>query len=682
MKVTKLLIIESPNKVHKLEEILGDEWKIIASYGHVRDLPEKEMGVEAPTYRPQYVARDRGARQIAAITDAAKRADEIYLATDPDREGESISWHIKDACGIKAYKRVKFNELTREHVMKRLTEAGTIDNQLVLAQETRRVLDRFVGYKVSPALSQMGGGKLSAGRVQSIALRIVVERELGIKFFKPTDHFTVKLNFDGWFAEWETKPFVTTDSPYVLDRDLAARVAAIDAVSVSSFDEGTAKRSPPPPFITATLQQAASVALKMKTAVAMETAQKLFEKGLITYHRTDKPELSAEAIREVFAYCDANDLPRADKPRQFKSREGAQEGHEATRPTDFEVTEAGDTPQERALYKLIWQRAVASQMAEAKYATRTVELSAGELDGKPLTFTAKGRTLLEPGWLSLTKGDQSKEEEADVANPIPKLAKGATLTPAGEVMPKKTRAPARLTDASLTGILEEKGIGRPSTYSAIMSTLLDREYVRQDNDMRLFALDLGVYVYQMLNGRFDFMDFDFTRDMESRLDDIAQGKAKYVETVAAFDSSLDAEVAKFNRDAKPRFPCPTCGRPMHRIEPDDKEPFWGCSGYPDDCKTTRPDANGKPGAATGPALTAYKCGCGKPLVHLKRAASGDSKGYDFFGCSDKGSCSRTYPSKGGKPDFAAAMKKGTAGGGVQVGGKKPAKKGLALFKKN
>ena len=675
--MTKLLIIESPNKIHKLEEILGPNWKIIASYGHVRDLPEKEIGVEAPDYRPQYVAKDRGAQQIAAITNAASTAEEIYLGTDPDREGESISWHIKTACGIKSYKRVKFNELTREHVLKRIKEAGSIDNQLVLAQETRRVLDRFVGYKVSPALSDMGGGKLSAGRVQSVALRLVVERELGIKYFKPTDHFTVKLNFDGWFAEWRTDHFVTKDAPYVLDSELASHVAAVKSATVKKYEEAKAKRSPPPPFITATLQQAASVALKMKTSVAMETAQKLFDKGLITYHRTDKPELSEEAIAAVFAYCDENDLPRAEKPRQFKARDSAQEGHEATRPTDFNVTDAGDTPQERALYKLIWQRAVASQMADAKYATRTVELSAGDVNGKPLVFEAKGRTLIEAGWLSLTKGDQTEKEEADVSNPIPKLTTGATLTPSGEVVPKKTRAPARLTDASLIKVLEEKGIGRPSTYSSIITTLLDREYVRQDDDMRLHALDLGVSVYQMLNTRFAFMDYEFTREMEERLDRIAEGKAKYVETVAEFDASLEKEIAGFMRSVKPRFPCPDCGRPLRRIESDGQGFFWGCAGYPNDCKTTRPDDNGKPGASAGPVLTAHKCKCGKPLVHLKRAASAGVKAYDFFGCSDRESCGNKYANKGGKPDYAAAMKNAP---GVTVG-KKPIRIGIANIKR-
>lgn len=679
MTVTKLLLIESPNKVHTLQEILGDEWKIIATYGHIRDLPDDEMGVSAPTYRPQYVLSERGARQVAAIKKAMATADEIYLGTDPDREGESISWHIKDACGITEYKRVRFNELTADFVRKVIAKPDKIDNQRVLAQETRRVEDRFLGYKVSPALSQIGGMKLSAGRVQSIANRIVAERELAIKFFKPTDHFGVKLDFGDWFAEWDTKPFVTEESPYVLDRELATRIAALASVTVAQFDEGRATRSPPAPFTTSTMQQAASVSLKMKTSDAMDTAQKLFEKGLITYHRTDSPNLSADAVAAIFAYCDAAGLPRAEKHRQFKARESAQEGHEATRPTEFEVLEAGDTPQERALYRLIWQRAVASQMAEAKYATRTAVLSGGEFDGKPVTFTAKGRTLLEPGWLSLTKGDQAEEQEAEVANPIPKLAKGSALAPTGEVVAKKTRAPARLTDASLIKILDERGIGRPSTFQSMVKTLLDRGYATQTSDMRLFATDLGIYVYQTLNGRFGFMDFDYTRDMEARLDEIAQGRAKYVDTVAAFESDIDTEVTRFLRDVKPRFPCPTCGRPMHRIEPDDKEPFWGCSGYPDDCKTTRPDANGKPGAAAGPALSAHKCRCGKPLIHLKRAASGDSKGYDFWGCSDRGTCSQTYPNKNGKPDYAATMKKP---GGVQVGGKKPAKKGLALLKKH
>lgn len=650
----KLMVIESPNKIAKLRAILDDEWELIASFGHIRDLPEKEMGVAAPDYRPTYVVSERAARQVELIKRAAQKAEEVYLATDPDREGEAIAWHIKAACDLTHCKRVRLHRFTHDYVMQQIRDAGQIDAGRVRAQEARRVIDRFVGYKVSPLLSRIGGAVLSAGRVQSVALRIVVERELAIKFFQPIDHYTVKAFGGDWHADWRTDAFITKETPHVLDGSLAKRVAAIDTGIVSKFEEAPARRSPPAPFITSTMQRAASVTLKMSVNKTMETAQKLFEKGLITYHRTDQPSLSAETLASLFAYCDANGIAHVDKPRTFKSGALAQEGHDATVPTDFAVKEAGDSPAECALYRLIWQRAVASQMPDAIFATRAVELSGGTIDGKPVTFVAKGRKLVSAGWLSLTKVDQVEEAKEEAPNPVPSFNVGDRVPLRGEVVPAKTRRPARFTDASLVELLEEKGIGRPSSFASMVTTLLERGYVRQETDMQLFALDLGIYVYQILNGKFTFMDFEYTRQMEERLDAIAQGAAKYVDTVSDFDGDLDSELASFARLTKPRFPCPTCGQPMAR-HTNDKGAFWGCSAYPQ-CTTVREDVNGKPSATAGPAHSAFKCGCGKPLVHRRKAAVGADKGYDFFTCSER--CGKTYPNKGGRPDFAAGLKRG------------------------
>lgn len=656
----KLMVIESPNKIAKLQTILGEGWQLVASFGHVRDLPEREMGVGAPDYVPQYVTTEKSARVIENIRRAASQADEVFLATDPDREGEAIAWHIQTACGLQGCKRVRFNSITHDHVMQQMRAADEIDIKGVRAQEARRVIDRFVGYRVSPALSRIAGAALSAGRVQSIALRLVAERELAIKFFKPIDHFTVRAEGPGgWHADWRLDAFVTKEVPHVLDRGLADRVASVSSVTVAKFEEAHARRSPPAPFITSTLQRGASVTLKMSVGKTMETAQKLFEKGLITYHRTDQPSFAAESLTSLFAYCDAHGIARVQQERKFKSGESAQEGHVATVPTDFAVTTAGDSPAEQSLYRLIWQRAVASQMPDAVFATRAAELVGGAIDGKPLVFVAKGRKLVSPGWLSLTKADQAEEKKDDDGeageNPVPALKVGERVAVACAVVPVKTRRPKRFTDAALVEILEEKGIGRPSSFASIITTLLERAYVRQEDDMQLFAMELGIYVYQLLNGKFAFMDFEYTRQMEARLDLIAHGASSYVETVRAFDGDLDVEIGNFAKVTKPRFPCPSCGQPLYRRVKDQGEAFWGCTGYPT-CTTVRADVGGKPAAGAGPAPSQFKCKCGKHLIHRKKAAVAGEKGYDFFGCEDR-ACGKAYPNKGGRPDYTADLRR-------------------------
>ncbi len=268
---------------------------------------------------------------------------------------------------------------------------------------------------------------------------------------------------------------------------------------------------------------------------------------------------------------------------------------------------------------------------------------------------AKGRKLVSPGWLSLTKVDQVEEAKDETPNPVPAFKVGQTVPVRCEVVPMKTRRPQRYTDAALVEILEEKGIGRPSSFASIVSTLLERGYVRQEDDMQLYVQDLGIYVFQTLNGKFTFMDFEYTRRMEAQLDQIAQGAATYIDTVATFDGGLGGELENFARATKPRFPCPSCGKPMCRHTKDDGHAFWGCTGYPE-CKTVREDVGGKPSATAGPAPSAFKCKCGQPLIHRKKAAAGDSKGYDFFGCSDR-ACNKAYPNKGGRPDFAADLKR-------------------------
>lgn len=658
----KLMIIESPGKIEKLSAILGDGWKIAASVGHVRDLPQKEMGVAAPDFKPSYELTERGEGVVAKLKNLVKQADSVYLATDPDREGEAISWHLQQCLKLSNPLRVTFNEITANAVKAALVAPRTIDVKRVAAQEARRVLDRLVGYMVSPELSRQTGERLSAGRVQSPAVRLVVERERAIKAFKVTNHFGAALFFADaktsgeWSAEWLTKPkFVTEDNPYFMDRAFAAAVAEVKAVVVKSFDESEAKRSPPPPFTTSTMQQAASVALGLDPKAAMDAAQKLYEQGHITYHRTDNPNVSDDSLGDIYAVAVKLGLDMADEPRKFKAPAGAQVGHPAVTPTHWEVEEAGETSDQRALYKLIRLRAIACQLADARYAVRTVRLEAAQpVDGKDVEFEARGRTLVYQGWLKLIAGDQTEEEDGndkEPSNPIPVCEPGERLDVArGKLLEKKTKPPSRFTQATLVKKLESEGIGRPATYAAIMDNIVTRAYVKTDKKY-LVPTATGELIVDSLVGKFEFLDLGFTREIEESLDRIALGEAGYKAVIAKVHDQLNRELSTLQVSATPKHPCPECGKPLRRI-PGKSGHFWGCSGHPD-CSVTLPDEGGKPGQKKPVEVSNFACvKCGKPLIHRVKKGKG---GYDFWGCSGfKEGCKASYEDKKGQPDFAKA----------------------------
>ncbi len=590
----KLMIIESPGKVEKLSAILGPDWKVAASVGHIRDLPEREMGVEAPDFKPQYVLTERGGEVVARLKSLAQRADEVYLATDPDREGESISWHLQQCLKLRNPLRVTFGEVTAQAVKAAIAQPRAIDVKRVAAQEARRVLDRLVGYTVSPQLCQQTGERLSAGRVQSPAVRLVVERERAIRAFKSTLHYGVALDFADaktgaqWTAEWLTAPdFVSEEAPYFMDRDFAAAVAEVRDVQVVEFKDTEKRRSPPGAFTTSTLQQAASVALDMDPGQTMQAAQALFDAGHITYHRTDNPNVSEESLGDIFAVATRLGLEMADEPRKFKAAEGAQAGHPACTPTHWEAEDAGATVEQRALYRLIRKRAIACQLADARYAVRTAKLEApGGVQGKSVQFSATGRTLIDAGWLRLTQSDQTQEdEEQEAANPVPDLAEGQDLVADdGRILAKKTKAPARYTKASLVAKLESEGIGRPATYAAIMDNIVSRNYVRADKKF-LVPTPTGELVVDSLVGTYTFVDLDYTRSVEAELDRIASGEAAYRSVIERVHQQLQSEVAT----VVPRFACPDCGKALvHRVKKAKKGgyDFWGCSGFHDGCKAS------------------------------------------------------------------------------------------------
>lgn len=595
----KLLILESPGKVKKVQEILGPGWKVAASVGHVRDLPVKEMGVAAPDFKPQYIPTDRGKDVLSRLAGMVKNAEEVFLATDPDREGEAIAWHLQDALKLKNAKRVTYTEITEAAIRAALSDPRSIDMALVAAQEGRRVLDRFYGYMVSGPLSNATGEKLSAGRVQSPAVRLVVDREKEIKAFSSTTHYGAELTFenvdnitDGWKAALLVKPWLPDSAAgqeYLLDKSLAEKAAALRALDVLDCKESESRTAPPAPFTTSTLQQAASSSLKFTPKQTMQLAQRLYEQGAITYMRTDSPNLSQEAVHAIRAYCETKGWPLVETPRKWKSKEGAQEAHEAIRPTHIEVEDAGETADEKALYRLIRLRSLACQLEDAVYAVRTLQLGA-EMDGKQVLFEAKGRTLLSQGWKVLADQENGPDEgaeegEKEPLNPVPAMKPGTKATAlTGTVTTKKTKPAARFTEASLIRELEKRGIGRPSTYAAIIDTISSRKYVTTEKRF-LVPTPLGEKIVSGLCGHFSFIEYDFTRTMEQSLDDIAEGKAEYRAVIASAHDQLSKEVLEFAK-ATGKV-CEKCGKPMvHRVKKPGKDGkggynFWGCTGWPE-----------------------------------------------------------------------------------------------------
>ncbi|MDO9205612.1 type I DNA topoisomerase [Methylotenera sp.] len=656
--MSKLIIIESPNKIKKLKAILGNDYVIAASFGHVRDLPEDDIGIAAPEFDLKYIISQGSKDTVIKLKVLAQQADEVFLATDPDREGESISWHLQECLKLKNPTRITFNEITDKAVKAAMRAPRRIDMQLVEAQEARRGLDRLTGYMVSPKLSQATGQKLSAGRVQSPAVRIVVERERQIAAFRQTLHYGVKLNFIGnkgnWFAQWLTKPdFTNDDAPYLMDKTIADAVCEVKTVTVNAYAETQSKRSPPAPFTTSTLQQAASVTLGYDPKIAMDLAQKLFAAGHISYHRTDNPNISSDAFPDICKVATDLNYEVVATPRTFPAPEGAQAGHPAICPTHWEIEEAGDNQNEIALYKLIRLRAIASQLNDAVYAVKTAILTADiKINGKPLRFGAKGRTLINQGWLRLTAGDQTSEDEVTEAdNPLPLLSEGTQLSvSSSELQNKKTQAPSRYTKASLVKKMESEGIGRPSTYASIIETIVDRRGYVALSGKYLLPTDIGNLLIDALVGHFEFVNLDFTNLLEKDLDLIATGKKTYKEVLSNTYSKLLRDIGNLNAAQSYEHHCPKCGAGLIR-RTGKYGFFWSCSAYPG-CEKIMIDKDGKP-AEKPPAAepSKYLCGrCKKPLI-FRQGTTKAGKPYKLWGCSGYPKCDQSYSDDHGKPQF-------------------------------
>ncbi|AMB86044.1 DNA topoisomerase I [Pseudomonas agarici] len=625
----KLLIIEAPGKLKKLQPMMkklrpGEDWQVIASGGHIRDLPATGQDDTMITtgvrknYTAVYEILDKSARSVRAIKAAAKQATEIYLATDPDREGESISWHLQQVLGLADYKRITFNEITMKRVQEALANPRKIDLNMVASQECRRILDRLVGYLVTQELRRLMGKPTSAGRVQSPAVYLVVLREREIRNFQVIEHFGVRLYFtdpqsgNTWYAEWQPVPdFATKDHPYVQDGNLVQLVAGTRNVGVEACEDRKAESHPPAPFISSSLQQAASNALKWDPDKTMQVAQRLYEQGVITYHRTDNPNVPDDAMEDIRTVANALRLKAVDERRTFKAAEGAQEGHPAITPTHWAEESAGEDAEERALYKLIRIRALASQLEAAIYDVRTAKLIAVGPGGKPLRFTATGKTLYYPGWLKLLQGDDTDdEEESGADNPVPALSPQQILSVQNsELQKKKTKPPARYTKASLIKEMERRGIGRPSTFASIMKNIASKGLI-EEKSRKLVPATLGEETIARLEGIFSFVELDFTRELERDLDRIAQGQDTYGAVVSRMHRRLEDELSKQRgmpsvpMASAPRvaqtgatFNCGKCGQPLARRQKkgDGGYDFWGCTAYKaSGCKVSYPTLNGKP----------------------------------------------------------------------------------------
>jgi DNA topoisomerase-1 len=656
-----LVIVESPAKARTIERYLGDDYRVLASYGHVRDLPENpgkgKFGVDVDHgFEPEYVINEDRRKQVNDIAKAAKGSDLVFLATDLDREGEAIAWHVAEAAQVPSEKtrRVTFSEITEPAIREAFANPRDIDRNLVDAQQTRRIVDRLVGYTLSPLLSRKVRGGLSAGRVQSVAVRLVVEREREIEAFTPREYWTIEAILataagDTFAAELVRIDGEALDLPD--DATTAFHVAALrDAHPiVQKIGVRTQKRSPAPPFTTSTLQQEASRKLSFSPKRTMSIAQRLYEGielpegqvGLITYMRTDSTSMAGVAMaeaREVITARYGEPFSMAGGRVHKTTAKGAQEAHESIRPTSFrrdpDSLEGTLKPEELRLYRLIWQRALASQMAPKELETTTVELA----DGPYELRASSTRTLFEGFSRVYTEGrdDEAADEDENVRR-LPALAEG-DRTDVREVTPTQhfTEPPPRFTEATLIKALEEHGIGRPSTYAATISTIIDRGYVRVE-ERRLRPEPVAGIVTDLLVEHFgDYVDLAFTARMEEELDEIARGERAWVPLLEAFYAPLRDRVAEKRRELRrsdfttePTDEVCSEGHPMV-IRLGRNGRFLACSMYPEH-KETRPLPGEEPPPQEGTGETCPKCGEGTLVGRRGRFGP-------FLGCSRYPDC--------------------------------------------
>jgi DNA topoisomerase-1 len=618
----KLVVVESPAKAKTIEKYLGSGHRVLASFGHVRDLPPKDGSVDPDDgFAMQWQVSPDRSKQLKAITDEAKKADTLILATDPDREGEAISWHVQEVLRQKKalpanVQRVTFNAITNSAVTEAMKKPRGLDEDLIDAYRARRALDYLVGFTLSPILWRKLPGAKSAGRVQSVALRLIVDREREIEIFKPQEYWQVGATFEKDGQSFSTR-LVQLDGKKIErltigsrgDADAAKGVVEAGRFTVSSVETKPFAKSPPPPFTTSTLQQEAARKLGFSASHTMRVAQSLYEDGLITYMRTDGVDMAPEAIsaarRAIATRYDAGFVP--DRPRQYQSKiKNAQEAHEAIRPTDFDRARAASGDHAR-LYELVYNRALASQMASARLERTTVELNDGS--GRAI-LRATGQVVLFPGYLALYEEGRDEKVEDEEGARMPALREGdAPVKTWVEATQHFTQPPPRYSEASLVKRLEELGIGRPSTYAATLQTLKDREYVRVDKG-RFVPEESGRLVTAFLERFFErYVSYDYTAELEEELDDVSGGRLdwqkllddfwrdfrpkagevmdqKPSEITQALDEFLAPWLYPPRADGNDPRVCPQCGNGRLSLRGGKFGAFVACSNYPD-CRYTQ-----------------------------------------------------------------------------------------------
>lgn len=644
-----LIIVESPTKARTLGRFLGNEYQVEATMGHLRDLPEKKLGIKTDKdFEPDYVLSVNKKETIERIKKMAQKAKTIYLATDPDREGEAIAWHVAWIMGDKREKdleRIVFHEITKSAIEHAVKEPRKIDLNLVNAQQARRILDRIVGYKLSPLLWFKIRKGLSAGRVQSVAVRLVVEKEREIEKFVPVEYWEIsvdlKKHLGGNLPDVQifTSKLVQKNGQKLEinnkeDADNVLSDLGNSGFEVKSVERRETRRLPLPPFTTSTVQQQAANRLGWPAKKTMRAAQSLYEKGLITYHRTDSTNLATEAVSAVREYLKSNygDDYLPPEPKIYKTNSKvAQEAHEAIRPTDVRMSPEGGTEEleldEKRLYALIWKRFVACQMSEAVYdETKLSVLATGTTNFYLLE--SLGKIMKFSGWLSLY-GKEEGDEDGETRLPELKAEDELDLVKIDSFQ-KFTNPPARFNEASLIKTLEEYGIGRPSTYAPIISTIQDRQYVEKEEG-KFVPTPLGIAVNDFIYEYFsDIIDYAFTAKMEDNLDEIANGKKEWVPVIRDFYEPFNKKLTGVSKIAERVSVetevtdeiCPDCGAPLViRIGRFGK--FVSCSKFPE-CKFTKPYLKN----------AGFSCPkCGSPVVMKKT-----KKGKTFFGCSKWPDC--------------------------------------------
>ena len=653
--MSKLVIVESPTKVKTVKKYLGDGYNVTASMGHVRDLPAAKLSVDIKNdFAPKYAVIKGKEKLVKELKGMVAESDEVYLATDPDREGEAISWHLATLLGLDMDKtnRITFNEITKTGIENGMKQPRSIDMNLVNAQQARRILDRLVGYKLSPFISQKIRRGLSAGRVQSVAVRLIVDRENEIRAFVPEEYWTLDAKFTAPNRKSFSASFYgdETGKVKITSKEQAdAYLARLDNAkySVTSVKKGTRKKNPAPPFITSTLQQEASRRMGFQAQRTMRAAQELYEgvdiagigtTGLITYMRTDSLRISEEAraATNSFILQTYGEKYLPEKPRYFKSRSNAQDGHEAIRPTNPALTpdmvRASLTSDQYKLYTLIWKRFVASLMATCIQNTVKAEIDAVTegVDGY-CRFTAAGYSVKFDGYTVLY--EESTDEEEDAEGKLPEINTGDKLK-LKELKGNQhfTQPPARYTEASLIKALEENGIGRPSTYATIITTIVKREYVKRQQK-QLYPTELGEAITKLLKEKFSkIVNTKFTAGMETKLDEVGEGKEDYISMLHEFYDEFDKNLQKVKAEMKDvkiqldedvtDIPCEKCGR-MMVVKVGRYGKFLACPGYPE-CKNAKPLVT----------KTNAKCPkCGGEVIEKK-----SKKGYTFYGCSNWPDC--------------------------------------------